>query len=234
MSAFADDIFIYTASASVNSNIDLLQECIDWAINWSIENHQQFSALKSALIHFGKDSWFTLDKQYCNICIWDPISDFTFVLTPVSQLKLLGVIFDSTLNWTPHVNSIIKRVNFKWNLIKRQCRKLAKLSYTTRRLLYKGLIEPLYTYGYEVWHKIPQSRFAPLDKQFYGICRFICGALRNTSRLLCYHEAGLLPLRYRLDEYMEMKNNRQSVRIDRLPYMIQIPPWNRPLSNFSA
>ena len=50
-----------------------------------------------------------------------------------------------------------------------------------------------------VWHDDTSSRFVPIEKAMYKMCRQICGAMDKTKRSTSITEAGLIPIRIRVE-----------------------------------
>ena len=57
----------------------------------------------------------------------------------VSQTRLLGIIIDDSLSWSPHVDSICKKVGRKIGALRRTCRQLTP---TARRQFFVSVIQP--------------------------------------------------------------------------------------------
>ena len=190
------------------------------ALLWAEDNNQTFSEEKSNLIHFSKKR---IDL---------PIVVGSIVIYPQSEIRLLGVIFDNKLSWIPHVTALLKRCTTKLHLIKIRCKKITQLNYSTRRLLFLGLLEPLISYGFIVWKKISKKNFSPIDSFFLITCRFITGAMKGTASRTCFHEAGLPPIRIRLNELIRAEKIKKQVSQSRKIFFERVCPFNGNLDNF--
>ena len=69
-------------------------------------------------------------------------------LTCVTQHPYLGVIFDSTMSFTPHINNVISKAMKMLNFIKRN---LHKCNSDTKCMAYTSLVRPALEYASPVW-----------------------------------------------------------------------------------
>ena len=110
-----------------------------------------------------------------------------------------------------------------------KCKKIAQLKYHTRQLLFKGLLEPVLAYGYCVWESITETNFKPVESLFLEVCLFITGAMKGTASRSCIHEAGLLPIRMRLNELSKIQNTKNQVNQDRKIFFYRVAPYESSL-----
>ena len=77
----------------------------------------------------------------------------------VNQVKYLGLIFDSNLNWKPYLHELSKKVS-------RGIGVLSKIRYYVNRKilhqLYYSIIYPFLTYGLPIWGNTYSSTLKPL------------------------------------------------------------------------
>ena len=69
-------------------------------------------------------------------------------ITRVTQHPYLGVVFDSTLCFSPHINNITCKATRSLNFIKRN---LHKCTSNTKSLAYTSLVRPTLEYASSVW-----------------------------------------------------------------------------------
>ena len=190
--SYADDIFIYTADISVSKNIDRLKDAFNVATRWGNKNMMSFDHKKTALIHFSRSKTQEVLNSFV-MNLWGKN------IRPRKEIYFLGVYFDTQLTWETHLQWVAKRAEAKWNFFVHRSRSLGHLTYNTRRTLYKGVIDPVFTYCAVVWHDATSSRFVPIEKAMYKMCRQICGAMDKTKRSTSITEAGLIPIRIRVE-----------------------------------
>ena len=96
---YADDTQIYIAlSPNDYSPIDNLRQCIEQINSWMRQNFLQLNKDKTEIIVFGAN-----DKRSKVSAYLDSLS-----LQTKNQVRNLGVILDSDLNFNSHINSITK------------------------------------------------------------------------------------------------------------------------------
>ena len=110
---YADDIqlIIKIPVNSLNSNLELL-ECSSEIINWLLRN--------DLLVHTSKTELLNVSRVYTT---FPPVIIDVRVIHPSASVRNLGVIFDSTLSFDDHINSISKSANFHLRRIRhiRKC-----------------------------------------------------------------------------------------------------------------
>ncbi len=214
---FADDAAAYAVGDSVEENIQTLQRVIQVAEHWAKENKQEFSAEKSELIHFEQKNGNKSKRE---------LSMKGKQIIPRNEMRLLGVWFDNDMTWSRHVEEVVKKIHRLWNYVVYCCRHYATVTYEIKRKLYKGMIEPIILFGYNVWKGVKKQYFRRIESEFYQIAMKITNAFRSTSKLAVIHEAGLIPIRLRLEEILESR----LVKRDEESGMTNINPWEDQLN----
>ena len=69
----------------------------------------------------------------------------------LDEVKYLGVILDSKLNWNQHLQKIIRKTQTTFALVRRICGKKWGLRPGMVHWLYTRVIRPLILYGALVW-----------------------------------------------------------------------------------
>ena len=230
VSGFADDTMSIVSSTTVKENLIKLEKLVSVATRWAAENGQLFSAKKTELIHFVQKgaTFHTIDN------ITSPLNfNNEQEIFPKPSIRLLGVIFDSKLTWSAHVETILNRVKQKWQYYKYICRKLSHLTYTMKRLIYKGIIEPIITYGACVWEDISPSQFKPITIFCNMVFRQICSAMNKSCAFSVAHEACVLPIRFRFRQIIRNQKERLQFHSTVFKFINHYQqPWVQALSNF--
>ena len=135
---FADDVKLYT-DVFVGDDIDQLQACIDSVVEWADRWQLRISLKKCSTIDFGHSSKI---GAFCNNTIEGQN------LSTGEKVTDLGVLFDSILVFTPHINQIIAKAKQRIFLMYRvfKSRVISILL-----LAYKTYILPLLSYCSSVW-----------------------------------------------------------------------------------
>lgn len=68
------------------------------------------------------------------------------VITPVSQLKYLGFIFDERLSFLPHITHVNSKAKTLYNVMRQIVRNLFGYSFRARRIMFFGILRSLYYY----------------------------------------------------------------------------------------
>lgn len=80
-----------------------------------------------------------------------------------ATVKYLGVILDSKINWTPHVNSLRIKGARAFNALSPVLNRRSTLSPYTKLKIYSTLIRPCITYACPVWSSTCQSNYNKLQ-----------------------------------------------------------------------
>ena len=134
---FADDCILYCTINSYNDNL-YLQSDLDFIIKWTQIWQMGLNINKCAILTCSKlllpsTSVYTINDQ--------PI-------TRVTQHPYLGVMFDSTMSFSPHINNITCKAMRTLNFVKRN---LHKCDSNTKSLAYTSLVRPTLEYASSVW-----------------------------------------------------------------------------------
>ena len=132
---FADDIKLYRRIQSENDIIQL-QKDIDDLLNWSNTWLLNFNIPKCKVLRIGTS---TLPQNY------------TLNGTPldnVQDMRDLGVVIDSKLNFHSHSTHTVSKANRLLGLIRKS---FENISIQTLPMLYKSLVRPTLEYGNPIW-----------------------------------------------------------------------------------
>src|SRR6218665_3387879 len=102
---YADDTQLYTAVRSSEDTSRLLM-CVEEVTRWFLINGLLLNASKTEAIAFGTRQQLVKRSTDTSLKIGDAS------LAIVGNIKLLGVIFDSTLSMDQQVNAVVKACNF--------------------------------------------------------------------------------------------------------------------------
>jgi hypothetical protein len=73
------------------------------------------------------------------------------VIPQVETVKYLGIHFDRRLTWKIHVSTKRKQLDHKTQEIKWLIGRHSPLSLENKILIYKTVLKPVWTYGFELW-----------------------------------------------------------------------------------
>lgn len=129
---FADDVKLTTTN-----DCHLLQRALDAVAAWASFNSLSLSSTKSVVLPMGKHH-----------------PDFTFyinnvALPNVTQVRDLGIVYDSALSFDSHIHTIISRARATSNFILRSFRsRNPKLLFQ----LFRAYVVPILEYGSSLWN----------------------------------------------------------------------------------
>jgi hypothetical protein len=75
------------------------------------------------------------------------------ILRPSTTIKILGILLDPSLTFTPHINSLCQRANKLYELIVRVQGNTWGLNFQHRRTLYRAVVESLFGYCASTFYK---------------------------------------------------------------------------------
>lgn len=179
---YADDTAIYSHSfhAEVaNKQIQIhISQLEKYFKQWKIK----LNANKTENITFSKK--FTCNKVYNHL----KVENHT---VPVSkQVKYLGVILDNRLNFTAHINNLLKkgfaalRALYPLLLNKKLCQ-------NNKKLLYTAIIRPVICYAAPVWANISNTKYRKLQIFQNKCLRLILNESRYCRITKLHKKSGL-------------------------------------------
>ena len=139
--AFVDDFTAWVTGPSIKSNIQRIQEKIlPPTEKWSQESGALFEPDKTQLIHFTRRR-----KQDENELL--PLVFMGSEISPVSEIKLLGVMIDRKLSFRSHARRAAKRGEIAAMALQR----LKGLNPKTARQIFTATVTPTTDYGAQIW-----------------------------------------------------------------------------------
>lgn len=153
---FADDTNISVCSQDIPGLEPLLNKELENIEKWLVSNRLSLNVAKTEFMVMGSRQKFTAHDDY-------PLKVMinNYEIEKVEHAKSLGVTIDKNLNWSVHVNNIIKKVSSCIGALKRV---RPFISIDTAILIYKSLILPHFDYCSTVWSGLGQELSDKLQK----------------------------------------------------------------------
>ena len=147
---FADDCLLHRV-ISCEEDIAELQHDLNTMFKWSQLWRMKFNVSKCVTL-----------KCYR---IWNPILTDYFINTQklqgVKQHPYLGIVFDQTMSFISHINSITSKATRTLNFVKQN---LCNCSQQTKSRAYTSLVRPTLEYVSSVWDPHHNNHIASIEK----------------------------------------------------------------------
>ena len=187
-SLFVDDFLICYRSKSMPSMERILQGCLKKIEEWADNNGFQFSKTKTVCMHFCNK--ITLHPDPC-------LKLYNCQIPVVTEVKFLGIIFDSKLTFKPHIANLKKKCLKAMNLLRVLAHTDWGADSTTLLKLYRSLVRSKLDYGCIVYGSARDSYLQLLDRVQNAALRICLGSYRTTPISSLYVEAVEPPLSLR-------------------------------------
>jgi ribonuclease HI len=184
---FADDSSIWKSGQDLDKIIKVLQIELDKIQKWSDLWGFILSKEKTVAVIFSRKN---ID---CNakLKIRDTILEWK------TDVKFLGLIFDSRLTWAAHIKYVSERCNKRLNLMRSLSGTTWGASKDILMVVYKALIRSILDYGCIAYNTASENVKSKLDKIQAQALRICCGAMKCTSIAAMQVECGEMPLKLR-------------------------------------
>ena len=111
---YADDIVIIVQGKFAHAVREIMQEALNVIVKWAVKEGLKISPHKTAIVPF-------TNKR--NTEGLGPLILYGKELPMLNEVKYLGVILDSKLNWNQHLQKIIRKAQTTFAVIRRICGK---------------------------------------------------------------------------------------------------------------
>lgn len=175
---FADDLKIFSTISSPEDSKNL-QYHLNRVHDWCIENEMELNVKKCHIIRFyqGK-TYIPFDYNLNNI-----------PLDCVNTIKDLGILFDTSLKFTDHIDAIISKALQMLGFIKRNCHDFK--SPNTLKLLYCSLVRPHLEYCSSIWspyYNNYKEKIERVQNKFLRFLGFKIRAITGNNGFYNYEE----------------------------------------------
>ena len=162
MIKYADDVTLLCPFDSINSVQPIIQNELDNMKNWCNEHGLSLNDNKTKILCFRKSriNYSPLDSIVPSFC---------------TQLNILGVMFNSNLNWDSHVNMITKTASRRIHVL-RQLKRIKSTSKSDLIKVYEGYILSVLEYNAPLLIGISKKNSDKLDMIRKRCHRIICGS----------------------------------------------------------
>jgi ribonuclease HI len=177
---YVDDLTIYVVSKQQSFAERRIQQALDRLAEWSSKTGFQFSASKSICVHFHRQRGL----------FHAPSLHFNGSSLPVkSEVKYLGLIFDSRLTWIAQIKALRIKCLKALNLLKVVSSHSWGADRAVLLRLYRALIRSKLDYGCQAYGSASKSALKLLDPIHNAALRICVGAFRTSPIESLYVEA---------------------------------------------
>ena len=180
-SIYVDDLQIACRSSNINTCERQIQQTINKLSEWADKNGFRFSNEKTTTVLFSRkrrlqpDPNLQLNKQN---------------LPVRKEHKFLGLTFDKSLSFIPHINALKAKANKSLNILKILSKKSWGSDRTCILHLYRSLVRSILDYGCAVYGSARPSYLRRLDPIHNHALRLATGAYRTSPVESIYVEAN--------------------------------------------
>jgi len=184
---FADDSCVFKSGKTLDVIVRKIQDSLNKLSHWCDVNGFKISMEKTVAVLFThrKDTIENLLKINGHVLRVD------------NKAKFLGIIFDSRLTWTHHVDYVVEKCKKRINLLRAVSGNNWGANKKTLLVLYRSLIRSVLDYGDIALDSMSQQNKQRLDSVQAQALRVICGAVRGTATAALQVDTGEPPLQLR-------------------------------------
>lgn len=230
---YADDGRLSAEGPTLDGNVAVLEAELADVEAWCAADGVELDYAKTGLIHFSRK------RGTENPPIRLPSGETVAATDPRESLRWLGVHFDRTLSFGPHVRTAAAKASKAADALRMLggVRRGAPAS-SLRRAVTAGVV-PVFTYAAEVWYKpkLPGQRGTPhLESLEVALRRALRAAVpvyKTTPNPLLHHAAGVPPAALLL-EAVRRRSALRGMRLDpahplrtRTPLKLRAPDRTR-------
>ena len=205
-SLFVDDFALYCTSYDALTACKYLQKSIDAVCRWANENGFRFSPSKTIAVRFTR----------CRRQEVVPTLTLNGNILPYEkEVKFLGMIFDSKLTWSTHIDTLKVKVKKSLNILKVVSGFNWGADKKSLLRLYDSLCRSKLDYGCQIYSSACGSKLKELDIVHNMGLRICSGAFQTSPVERLYVDCNELPLDLRREELglryiMRMKSSREN------------------------
>ncbi|GBP95358.1 Putative 115 kDa protein in type-1 retrotransposable element R1DM [Eumeta japonica] len=207
--AFADDVVLAFSSESSSTIENAANEAMKIVTKWGSENKLNFAPQKTQAMVLTKK------LKFQNPTIQMAGSQINLV----EEIKVLGLIIDTRLNFRSHVAAVCKKSIEIYKRLACSAKVTWGLNSEIIRIIYTAVIEPIMMYASNTWAPATELEMirSALSSLQRGFAIKICRAYRTVSLTSAMILAGLLPLDLRIREAEALYKAKKGLSMDYLP-----------------
>lgn len=201
---YADDSTVYYAAESCNEINVVLSKELDLIHKWAKCNHLVLNVSKTKALLIGSKQKLAHSAEL-------KLKLAGKSLQQVDKARLLGLVIDSNLSWSEHINTIVNKMGRAIATTKKCCHYVKR---DTLEIITKSLILCHLTYCSEVWSSASRKDLTKLQIAQNKAARLVLGCSIKTSREHMYSSLTWLSLNQRIHVTLGiLLHNTLSIRL---------------------
>ena len=183
---YADDLIIYASDSSVPTAQAKVQAAMDEVEEWAYAWNMTISATKTKTILFTSNVHEVNSKKKVDICLGDT------TIQQTSEVTVLGVVFDTQLSFTQHVQQLKGKLAKRLQVTKALAGTTWGCSSVTLRRMYCQFIQPVALYGSAAYMSLSRkTNREKMDQVAAAGARIITGCPAGTRTRVVMAEANI-------------------------------------------
>ena len=233
--AFADDTAALVSSGNFSKIPSLVSDYLTRVSTWGASVKLTFNPAKTNILIFPELFWN--GGRWCSRSL--PIGCGRIFrmngvrIEPVHEIKLLGVVIDDKLSWTPHITQFSARLKSFFHGMRRVARTTWGLSQPAQYIIYRAVFEPIAGYCASVYVdalSVPTKANLLASAQHTALTQ-ITAAYRDTSVDALPVLAGVIPIKLFIEErasLFHLTRGRTISQISLPPLSLREPYFSGP------
>jgi hypothetical protein len=170
----------------------------------------------------------TLKKNTC-----PPVQLNNKQLTQPEEVKYLGIHLDRKLTWRKHISTKRKQLDLKLRKLNWIMGRKSQLSLENKLLVYKAILQPIWTYGVQLWGSASNSNIETLERFQSKVLRIFTDVPWYVPNAVIKRDINVLSVRQEVHNYNVTYRQRPDDHPDRLAKsLFQRTHYNRRLKRY--
>ncbi|KAK2724151.1 hypothetical protein QYM36_000869 [Artemia franciscana] len=186
---YADDIAVAASSQDRGCLKASVQKALYYLENWTMENYMSFSTEKSVSVLFSRKNRTNVQPPIVSLAGVD--------IQHAEKFCYLGVLLDSKLLWTNHIDYLVGNLRSRANFLNAICLSKRGAPYSCVSKLIGATITSKLDYGSMFYREATKHNLQKLDSAFNQVLQQALGCLKTTPIPALYCELGFISLRGR-------------------------------------
>ncbi|KAK2713796.1 hypothetical protein QYM36_009620, partial [Artemia franciscana] len=218
---YADDIAVAASSRDRGCLKASVQKALYYLENWTMENYMSFSTEKSVSVLFSRKNRTNVQPPIVSLAGVD--------IQHAEKFCYLGVLLDSKLLWTNHIDYLVGNLRSRANFLNAICLSKRGAPYSCVSKLIGATITSKLDYGSMFYREATKHNLQKLDSAFNQVLRRALGCLKTTPTPALYCELGVTSLQRRRNNLQARYFLKKMGSTNHIVYKECIATWNQDL-----